>query len=79
MRKRKKKRILSVTFSNNSKGIKIKEAFAKRLRRSYQTMSRRDDVREVKNESVQKEGHFPESNAVEGSQLRQGLKSILWI
>lgn len=61
MRKRKKKkRILSVTFSNNSKGIKIKEAFARRLRRSYQTMSGRDDVREVKNKSVQKEGHFPQ-------------------
>ena len=60
-KKKKKKRILSVTFSKNSKGIKIKEAFARRLRRSYQTTSRRDDVRQVKTESVQTEGHFPQS------------------
>lgn len=67
-------------FSNNTKGIKKKEAFARRLGRSDQMTSRRDDVMEVKNESMQKEGHFPtESKAVEGDPVRKIVESILWI
>ena len=51
-------------MNNNAEGIKKKEAFAKRLGRSGQgdqITSKRDDVKDAKNERMQKEGGFPQS------------------
>lgn len=79
---RKKKRTYSGTFSSNTEGIKKKEAFARRLRRhgqGDQMTVKKDDMKEVKNESMQKEGLLSESNTVEGGRVRQRLQSVSWI
>lgn len=58
MRKKEKKRTYN---GNNTEGIRKKEIFARRLRRigqGDQMTTKRDDVKEVKSESMQREGLF---------------------